>query len=89
MSRDPRVYLEDVLESIRRINAYVTGLDEDRFACVHVKCTAVVLKTHRATHDNRHLVEIGLLERLAPARRRHAEADRRAARLPHCAVPHR
>ena len=28
MSRDPRVYLEDILESIRRINAYVNGIDD-------------------------------------------------------------
>jgi predicted nucleotidyltransferase len=30
MSRNPRVYLEDVLESIRRINAYVTAIEPGR-----------------------------------------------------------
>ena len=42
MSRDPRVYLEDVLESIRRINAYVTGLDEERLAADELRLDAVV-----------------------------------------------
>ncbi len=42
MSRDPRVYLEDVLESIRRINAYVTGLDEERLAADQLRLDAVV-----------------------------------------------
>ena len=40
MSRDPRVYLEDVLESIRRINAYVTGLDEERLAADQLRLDA-------------------------------------------------
>ena len=42
MSRDPRVYLEDVLESIRRINTYVTGLDEERLAADELRLDAVV-----------------------------------------------
>ena len=42
MSRDPRVYLEDILESIRRIKAYVTGLDEDRLAADELRLDAVV-----------------------------------------------
>jgi uncharacterized protein with HEPN domain len=42
MSRDPRVYLEDVLESIRRINTYVTGLDEERLASDELRLDAVI-----------------------------------------------
>ena len=42
MSRDPRVYLEDVLESIRRINTYVTGLDEVRLGDDQLRLDAVV-----------------------------------------------
>jgi uncharacterized protein with HEPN domain len=42
MSRDPRVYLEDVLESIRRINTYVTGLDEVRLGGDELRLDAVV-----------------------------------------------
>ncbi len=42
MSRDPRVYLEDVLESIRRINAYVTGLDEAGLGADELRLDAVV-----------------------------------------------
>ncbi len=42
MSRDPRVYLEDVLESIRRINTYITGLDEERLAADQLRLDAVV-----------------------------------------------
>jgi len=42
MSRDPRVYLEDVLESIRRINTYVAGLDEERLSADELRLDAVV-----------------------------------------------
>jgi uncharacterized protein with HEPN domain len=42
MSRDPRVYLEDVLESIRRINVYVVGLDEKGLAADELRLDAVV-----------------------------------------------
>jgi uncharacterized protein with HEPN domain len=42
MSRDPRVYLEDVLESIRRINAYVADLDEARLGADELRLDAVV-----------------------------------------------
>jgi uncharacterized protein with HEPN domain len=42
MSRDPRVYLEDVLESIQRINSYVAGLDQDRLEADQLRLDAVV-----------------------------------------------
>jgi len=42
MSRDPRVYLEDVLESIRRIDTYVTGLDQETLAADELRLDAVV-----------------------------------------------
>lgn len=42
MSRDPQVYLEDVLESIRRINTYVTGIDQDRLGADQLRLDAVV-----------------------------------------------
>ena len=42
MSRNPRVYLEDVLESIRRINAYVTGINQERLAADQLRLDAVV-----------------------------------------------
>jgi len=42
MSRDPRVYLEDVLESIRRIDAYVSGLDAAGLEADELRLDAVV-----------------------------------------------
>ena len=32
MPRDPRVYLEDILEAIERIRRYTRGLSQDTFA---------------------------------------------------------
>ena len=31
MSRDPRLYLEDILEAIRRVRLLTAGLDKERF----------------------------------------------------------
>ena len=42
MSRDPRVYLEDILESIRRIRTYVEGLDKDDLGGDELRLDAVV-----------------------------------------------
>ena len=42
MSRDPRVYLEDVLESIRRINTYVAGIGQEQLAGDELRLDAVV-----------------------------------------------
>lgn len=42
MSREPRVYLEDMLEAIRRINAYVNGLDKERLEGDQLRLDAVV-----------------------------------------------
>jgi len=42
MSRDPRVYLEDVLESIRRIKTYVSGIDQESLAADELRLDAVV-----------------------------------------------
>ena len=42
MSRDPRVYLEDVLESIRRIKTYVGGIDQESLGVDELRLDAVV-----------------------------------------------
>lgn len=42
MSRDVRVYLEDILESIRRITEYTQGLDEQSFRADALRQDAVV-----------------------------------------------
>jgi uncharacterized protein with HEPN domain len=42
MSRDPRVYLEDVLESIRRIKTYVHGIDQESLGADELRLDAVV-----------------------------------------------
>ena len=42
MSRDPRVYLEDILESIRRIRAYVEGIDQNGLGADELRLDAVV-----------------------------------------------
>ena len=42
MSRDPRVHLEDVLESIRKINTYVTGIDQEGLEADELRLDAVV-----------------------------------------------
>ena len=42
MSRDPRVYLEDILESIRRIRAYVGDLDKNGLEADELRLDAVV-----------------------------------------------
>lgn len=42
MPRDPRVYLEDILEAIRRINSYTEGLDFVAFAKNPMAVDAVV-----------------------------------------------
>ena len=42
MSRDPRVYLEDVLESIRRIKAYVSGINRESLGADELRLDAVV-----------------------------------------------
>jgi uncharacterized protein with HEPN domain len=42
MSRDPRVYLEDILESIRRIRIYVEGIDQGGLGADELRLDAVV-----------------------------------------------
>ena len=42
MSRDPRVYLEDILESIRRIRTYVEGIDQNGLGADELRLDAVV-----------------------------------------------
>ena len=42
MSRDPRVYLEDVLESIRRIKTYVSGINQESLGADELRLDAVV-----------------------------------------------
>jgi uncharacterized protein with HEPN domain len=42
MPRDPRVYLEDILEAIRRIDSYTAGLDFVAFAKNLMAIDAVV-----------------------------------------------
>ena len=42
MSRDPKVYLEDILESIRRINSFIGDLDADEFGGDELRLDAVI-----------------------------------------------
>jgi uncharacterized protein with HEPN domain len=42
MSRDARVYLEDILESIRRIKTYTAGVDQEGLAADELRLDAVV-----------------------------------------------
>ena len=59
MSRDPRVYLEDVLESIRRINTYVAGIGQEQLAGDELRLDAVVRNLEvigEADHRARQLI---------------------------------
>jgi uncharacterized protein with HEPN domain len=42
MPREPRVYLEDILEAVRRIKSYAAGMDEAAFARSAITIDAVV-----------------------------------------------
>jgi uncharacterized protein with HEPN domain len=42
MPRNPGVYVEDILEAIRRIRSYTAGLDEAAFAASPITIDAVV-----------------------------------------------
>jgi uncharacterized protein with HEPN domain len=42
MPRDPEVYIEDILEAIRRVRAYTEGLDGAAFAASPITVDAVV-----------------------------------------------
>jgi len=42
MPRDPRVYLEDILEAIRRIDSYTEGMDFVAFAKSSITFDAVI-----------------------------------------------
>jgi uncharacterized protein with HEPN domain len=42
MPREPRVYLEDILEAVRRIKSYTAGKDEAAFAGSPITVDAVV-----------------------------------------------
>ena len=42
MPRNPGVYVEDILEAIRRIRSYTVGLDEAAFAASPITIDAVV-----------------------------------------------
>lgn len=42
MSRDPLLYLEDILQAARWIDEYVTGVDFDDFVGDHMRFNAVV-----------------------------------------------
>ena len=43
MSRDYRLYLEDILESIESINSYITGMDLEIFSSDKKTVDAVVM----------------------------------------------
>lgn len=55
MSRDPRLYLEDILEACERIDEYVSGLNQERFTGNRMAYDAVVRNLEIVGEAAKHL----------------------------------